>query len=93
MQSQNSNLQTHTCMLCISKGLRQSHIFQNGMQAVNLTYTPSGRLQHWSQGSHEVLNAYDSKTGFLIQRTIADSATTRYLYKSKSKVRAVCFWI
>ena len=51
-----------------------------------MTYNSEGRLTQWSQSLHTVVHAYDGKTNFHLQKTVAGRATTRYLYKSKSKV-------
>ena len=54
---------------------------------LNITYDNSGKLVQWQWGDLNLVNVYDTRTGFLTERKVANRATFRYIYKSGTKVR------
>lgn len=57
------------------------------VEGVNLTYDQQGHLARWTRGDFALTNVYEEKTGYLVERRMANRNVFRYIYKNGNKVR------
>ena len=58
---------------------------------VNITYNNHGHPLLWARGDLQVVNTYDERTGYLVERRVGGRASYRYIYKSGTKV-CILYW-
>lgn len=61
------------------------------LEGLNVTYDSLGRVFNWTRGDLSIVNVYDDKTDFLIERKLSNRILHRYIYKNSNKVSDIQF--
>jgi len=62
------------------------------LDGLNITYDSRGRVSGWWRGDLAVSNAYDDRTGLLVERRLANKILQRFIYKAGNKVSCQPSW-
>ena len=62
------------------------------LDGLNITYDSRGRVSGWWRGDLAVSNAYDDRTGLLVEHRLANKILQRFIYKAGSKVSCQPSW-